>query len=312
MSIAKKVWAYIKLLRPEISDMDLALPAASALLAAYVVGGGFPDPIRFAVAVIGGYFAITSSYVFNDWCDVDIDRINLPNRPLPSGLVSKSGAFIYSLLLFLTAAIIAFYLNPESFIVLVMATLVITFYSAVAKRRTPFSFIPVGIAYGLVPIGIWLVFDPAGILTDVNNPSQIGIIPISGLLLGIMICVTDWGFTLSGVSRDIEGDRLRNVPTTPVKFGIKFTSKLIFVFWIIGVLCSLLIGYFAHLGPIYFGGALMAGIWMLYQCIDFINNPTPERGGTLFLQGSRYRSVMFSSLIVDVVFCALWTQYPFW
>ena len=312
MSIAKKVWAYIKLLRPEISDMDLALPAASALLAAYVVGGGFPDPIRFAVAVIGGYFAITSSYVFNDWCDVDIDRINLPNRPLPSGLVSKSGAFIYSLLLFLTAAIIAFYLNPESFVVLVMATLVITFYSAVAKRRTPLSFIPVGIAYGLVPIGIWLVFDPAGILTDVNNPSQIGIIPISGLLLGIMICVTDWGFTLSGVSRDIEGDRLRNVPTTPVKFGIKFTSKLIFVFWIIGVLCSLLIGYFAHLGPIYFGGALMAGIWMLYQCIDFINNPTPERGGTLFLQGSRYRSVMFSSLIVDVVFCVLWTQYPFW
>jgi 4-hydroxybenzoate polyprenyltransferase len=311
MNIAKKVWAYIKLLRPEISDMDLALPAASALLAAYVVGGDFPDPIKFALAVIGGYFAITSSYVFNDWCDVDIDRINLPNRPLPSGLVSRSGAFIYSLLLFLTAAIIAFYLNPESFVVLVMATLVITFYSAVAKRRTPLSFIPVGIAYGLVPIGIWLVFDPAGILTDVN-PSQVGIIPISGLLLGIMICVTDWGFTLSGVSRDVEGDRLRNAPTTPVKFGIKFTSKLIFIFWVIGVFCSLLIGYFGHLGPIYFGGALVAGIWMLYQCIDFINNPTPERGGTLFLQGSRYRSVMFSSLIVDVVFCVLWTQYPFW
>jgi len=63
--------AYIKLLRPEIAAMDLALPAASALLATYLLTGGLPPLFPFVLAVIGGYCAITSTYVFNDCCDID-------------------------------------------------------------------------------------------------------------------------------------------------------------------------------------------------------------------------------------------------
>jgi len=32
-----------------------------------------------------------------------------------------------------------------------------------------------------------------------------------------------------------------------------------------------------------------------------VRNPVPERGGRLFLQASRYRAVMFVSMIADVV-----------
>lgn len=288
---------YIDILRPEIADMDLALPAASALLATYLMSNSLPDVTLFILAVAGAYFAITSSYVFNDYCDVDIDLINLPHRPIPSYRVSNKNALVYAMLLALVAGIIAAYLNPESLGILIFAVVVITFYSRVAKRTTFLSFVPVGISYGLVPLGVWLAFDPAGILK--GNDSVI--LPLPAIFLGIMMCVTDWGFTLSGVSRDVEGDRARGAPTAPVTFGVAAVSKFIFFCWIAGVISSLVIGLTAQLGPVYFAGALAGGIWITWQSVDFMKHPTPARGGKLFLQGSRYRGIMFGALIIDVL-----------
>ncbi|MDK2835090.1 MAG: hypothetical protein PWP63_2177 [Methanolobus sp.] len=298
---------YVELLRPEISDMDLALPAASALLAAYLATGSFPALIPFIIAVIGGYAAITSSYVYNDCCDMDIDRINLPNRPLVSNRLRRGQALRYAFFLFLVAGAAALYLNPESFVVLLIAVVTISVYSAVAKRATFLSFVPVGIAYGLVPIGIWLAFDPAGIL---RQPDYGAILPLPAIFLGLMMCFTDWGFTLSGVARDVEGDRARGAPTFPVTFGVPATSKFVTLMWVVGVIASIAIGLTAELGPVFFAGALLAGGWMLTQSLDFIGNPTPSRGGRLFLQGSRYRGIMFGSLILDVILCVLVPAYP--
>ncbi|MCD4845801.1 MAG: UbiA family prenyltransferase [Methanosarcinales archaeon] len=307
--LMQSIRPYIKLLRPEIADMDVALPAASALLAAYLSTGGFPGLFYFIIAVAAAYIAITSSYVFNDYCDVDIDTINLPDRPLPSSQISRNNALIYAVFLMLIAGSVAFYLNPETLVVFIIAASVITFYSAVAKRATYLSFFPVGISYGLVPIGVWLVFDPAGIFK--GNDSII--LPLPAIFLGIMICITDWGFTLSGVSRDVEGDRKKGAPTAPVTFGVPFVSKFIFVCWFLGVSASLIIGYTAHLGPVFFIGALVGGGWILWQSADFIKHPLPERGGKLFLQGSRYRGILFGCLIIDVLLLVLIQSigYPF-
>jgi 4-hydroxybenzoate polyprenyltransferase len=263
---------YLRLLRPELYYMDLTLPASSAILASYLATGGLPEYIPFLIAVIGGFAAITSSYVFNDCCDIDIDTINLPGRPLPSSRVSKSSALTYALLLLLIAGTAAAYLNPESLLVLFIAAGTITVYSIFAKRSTFLSFFPVGIS-------------------------------LPAICFGLMMCVTDWAFTLGGVSRDVEGDRLKGAPTMPVTFGIPFTARFVTFWWIVGVIASVVIGWSARLGPVYFAGALASGLWMLAQCLDFIKHPTPERGGTLFLNGSNYRAIMFGSMILDVVLC---------
>jgi len=297
--MASRVGAYVKLLRPEIAAMDFALPASSALLASYLLTAGLPPIFPFLLAVIGGYCAITSTYVFNDCCDIDIDKINLPDRALASGDVSRRSALWYAFFLFLVALAVALYLNPECVAVLILATTAISVYSAVAKRATFLSFLPVGFSYGLVPIGIWLAFDPAGVLKSV--PGDDVILPLPAIFLGAMICITDWGFTLSGVARDVEGDRLRGAPTFPVTFGVSVTSKFVMVCWILGVALSLAIGYTAGLGLIYFAGAAIGGIWMLLQAADFVRNPVPERGGRLFLQASHYRFVIFLAMIADVV-----------
>jgi 4-hydroxybenzoate polyprenyltransferase len=286
---------HFQLLRPPLAPMDLALPAASALLASYAVSGGLPDPLQFILATAGAYCAITSSYVFNDCCDIDVDSIAMPGRPLPSMQLSKREAMAWSLLLFIVAAAVALYLNPESFANLVVATIIIGIYSSWAKRNTPFSWIYVGLAFGLVPFGVWLAVEPVGILKAGS-----GIHP-AAIILAMMICITDWGFTNCDASRDVVGDRAEGIPTTPATYGIPATSKMVAVFWLIGVALSIALGLSAGLGLLYLVTAALAGGWLLLQNLDFVLNPTADRGSRLFFQSANYRAVLFGAIILDVL-----------
>ncbi len=287
--------AHIELLRPPLAAMDLAMPAASALLASYAVNGALPPLLPFLIATMGAYLAITSSYVYNDCCDIDVDRIGMPDRPLPSARLSKRNAQAWSLLLFLLAAAAALYLNPESFVALIAATMLITIYSAWAKRRTPFSWVFVGLSFGLVPFGVWLAMEPAGILK-----AGLGLHP-SSVILAAMICITDWGFTNCDASRDVAGDKEEGIPTTPATYGIPATARMVAFFWLIGVILSVALGLFAGLGWLYLAAAGAAGGWLLWQNLDFVRNPTAQRGARLFYQSANYRAVLFAAMIADVL-----------
>ncbi len=294
--------AHIELLRPPLAAMDLAMPAASALLAVYAVEGALPPLLPFLLAVVGAYCAITSSYVYNDCCDIDVDRVAMPDRPLPSAKLGKREAQAWSLFLFLIALAVALYLNPESFVALIAATLLITIYSAWAKRNTPFSWIFVGLSFGMVPLGVWLAMEPAGVLRA--GP---GLHP-AALILAAMIGITDWGFTNCDASRDVAGDRKEGIPTMPATYGIPSTARAVAVFWLIGILLSLALGPMAGLGWLYLIVAGVAGGWQLWQALDFMRHPTAERGDRLFYQSANYRAVLFGAIIADVLLRATLQQ----
>jgi 4-hydroxybenzoate polyprenyltransferase len=290
-----RLMAHISLLRPPLAPMDLAMPAASALLAVYAVEGALPPLLPFIIATIGAYCAITSSYVYNDCCDIDVDSIAMPDRPLPAAMLSKRDAELWSLFLFFVAAATALYLNPESFVILLLATMLITIYSAWAKRNTPFSWIFVGLSFGLVPLGVWLALEPAGLLKA--GP---GLHP-AAIILAAMIIITDWGFTNCDASRDVAGDKEKGIPTTPATYGIAATARMVAGFWVVGVILSLALGLSANLGWPYLAAAAGAGGWLLLQNLDFVRHPTAKRGEEFFYQSANYRAVLFAAIIVDVL-----------
>ena len=291
---AKGFWLIV---RPHLALMTLTLAAVVSLLAQFSVFGVFPDVLVFVMTVIAAYCAVVGSYVFNDVCDVDIDAVNFPDRAIPSCSLTVREAFGFSVLLYVFSLVIFLFLSLYSFVVVLCAISIITVYSWYWKRKTCFSFIPVGVSYGLVPLGVWLVFS-----------SEITLVPV---LFGVMICVSDWGFTNSDASRDVVADKKKGAPTFPVTYGVSATTRLIFVCWVVGVLLSVCIGFFAQLSFLYFFVACGAGVWVLWKSVVFMRDPRPEMGGRFFLQASKYRAVLFFVMIVDVVLLLLDVRVQF-
>ncbi len=98
MSISAKAFAFFKLGRPATS-----LLGAIAIFAAAFVGGGttigaYWLPVALAVAV--GYVFAAASNTLNDYFDREIDQVNHPERPIPSGRVKPQEAIAFSILLF--------------------------------------------------------------------------------------------------------------------------------------------------------------------------------------------------------------------
>ncbi len=79
--------AELQLLRP----LNCCITAASVLIGA-VAGGAVPPPPPVWFAVLAAALVTGAGNAFNDLRDLEIDRINRPRRPLPSGRLTPRRA----------------------------------------------------------------------------------------------------------------------------------------------------------------------------------------------------------------------------
>ena len=103
-----------------------------ALLAGHDIGMQplFPTVAGPLTMYLVGLFA----YIYNDIRDIDADRINASNRPLPSGRVSKWQAMKLVIALAVLAVVLSFLLNP-----LVLATTLFGIFLGLIYSTPPLS-----------------------------------------------------------------------------------------------------------------------------------------------------------------------------
>ena len=74
--------AYVRLLRPENDVMMGVIVIVGALVAG---SGSLPASSSLLIGFLVGFALAASAMVLNDIADVNIDRLNDPSRPIPSG-----------------------------------------------------------------------------------------------------------------------------------------------------------------------------------------------------------------------------------
>jgi 4-hydroxybenzoate polyprenyltransferase len=105
----------------------------SNCLAAWLLGGG-GSPGRLGVLCLGATLLYTSGPVLNDAFDTEFDRAHRPERPIPSGKISRRRVWILgSALLGLGWLVIAWLGMAPALVALGLATLIVL-YDAVHKR----------------------------------------------------------------------------------------------------------------------------------------------------------------------------------
>jgi geranylgeranylglycerol-phosphate geranylgeranyltransferase len=119
----ERVKALYKLARP----FNALSGALAVLLGGYVAGTG--EWVNVALAALVTFLVTGAGNAWNDYLDIEIDKINQPHRALPSGKIQPRAAVIFSLSLTALALLLAAFINLPSFLIVLVFSLVLYLYS---------------------------------------------------------------------------------------------------------------------------------------------------------------------------------------
>ena len=196
--------------------------------------------------------------VINDIYDVDIDRINKPHRPLPSGRVSLKGAKVLAWILAISGLLLSLF-NWICFVIALLNTFILYLYARLFKRDKRIGNLLVAYLTGSV-----FLFGGA----------SVGNILITFILF-LCALLTTWAREVVKDFEDMEGDRERGVISLPIKYG-KRALYLALGLLILAVILSplpYLMGIFSYL---YLLGIALCDVLLLHSIVKLLRNPTRE------------------------------------
>ena len=230
---------YITLLRPS----NFLITVASVFVSCLLAGGRIEQTSAMILASLAAGLIGAGGMVINDIFDVEIDRINKPQRPLPSGAVSAaSAAFFYSLLS-AVGLLLNLFLHSSAQAIAGAAVVLIFYYSYKLKSTPLFGNLLVGFLTGLA-------FLYGGAV--VGNMDR-GVIPA---LFAFLINV---GREIIKDMEDVEGDAKHAAATFPIKYGIRAASVVATLF-LLAVIGATILPYLTHQYGITYLVLVMLGV----------------------------------------------------
>lgn len=199
----------------------------------YVAGTGNWGDV--ALAALATMLISAAANAWNDYRDIEIDKINQPTRPLPAGMVSPQVAWRFSLVVAGLSLLVAAFINPPAFLIALTSNVLLYIYSwrlkstvlmgnATVALISAMSAVYGGVAAGNFWPALWL----AGII-----------------FVGIM------GREVLKTLADYEGDLRQQVRTIATVWG-KRTARVFFYLLISSTLLAMLMPYlFQVYEPIY-------------------------------------------------------------
>lgn len=198
--------------------------AATAVLIGGLVAGDLTQPtyqLNVSLAALAAFMITGAGNTINDVYDIEIDRVNAPNRPLPSGQISLYQAKTLSITLFAAGVLLSITINIICFLIALINSIVL-FYYAKDLKRIPFA----GNAAVGVLVGSTFLFGGAAVegLTIAS-------------ILFVLAGTATLGREVAKDIEDIEGDKgvARTIAT---ELGVKKASTAAVIPTIIAVLMS--------------------------------------------------------------------------
>jgi geranylgeranylglycerol-phosphate geranylgeranyltransferase len=204
----------LELIRP----LNCLLTGVAVLIGEVVTVGNLNIPGQVLIsAFLAAALVAAGGNAMNDYSDQRIDRINRPDRPIPSGRITASRALITAQVLFIAGIISTVFLNPYCFLLASLNSLVLILYAWGVKRLGLVGNLSIGYL-----VGSTFLF---GGLATVGP-----LIPSELLLLVLMASLSTVGRELVKAIEDMKGDRKLGFKTFPIRHGAGKAAALAVVF----------------------------------------------------------------------------------
>jgi geranylgeranylglycerol-phosphate geranylgeranyltransferase len=209
---------YIQIIRP----LNVIITISVIIVAAIISIDGSYSKLNIFMAAITGGFTAASGNIINDYFDIEIDKINRPERPLPSKKISIRSALNFYLTLVFLSVVISFQINFEAFLIVVITQTILFLYSFKLKNIVLIGNITVSFLAGFA-------FIFGGIAVD-NYIYAIIPAVFAFLITLIRELIKD--------IEDIPGDDKLGIKTLPIKFGVHKTKHYVLIISSLLILCT--------------------------------------------------------------------------
>lgn len=233
MPVISRIKAVIQLLR-----IDLSIAAGICVVVGELVAlGHFPQLLEIVLGFAVGFFISGSTLILNDYFDLETDKINAPNRPLPSGIIKTSQVIFLSIITALIGLTAAFLISYLALFVAIIFWIIGFLYNWKLKRT--------GLLGNLmVSTSVAITFIFGGIV--VGNPWNIVVWAFSAIAFFI-----DLGEEIAADALDMEGDKKINSQSIAIKYGENTAIKISAISFALVVLVSIIPFILGWLGIAY-------------------------------------------------------------
>ena len=214
----KKLNAFIEITRP----INLIITFVVVYVSAIICSGNFHLSLEIFLAGVSAVFVAAAGNIVNDYFDIEIDKINRPNRPISSGRVTKKEAVTAFFLLVVMALFISYTISIEAFLI-VSTTIALLFIYSFRYKSVPL------IGNIIIAVCTALAFIYGGVI--VGNVNAAIIPALFAFLINLIREI------LKDVE-DFEGDKQNDLSTFPIKYGLPSTKTVLLVFVFILILAT--------------------------------------------------------------------------
>ena len=195
--------------------------------------------------VIASVLIAAAGYIINDYFDINIDRINKPDKMVVDKLIGRRWAMVLHLFLSLSGLAITAYIslklqNVFLFLFNLLSVFLLWFYSTTLKRKLLSGNIIISLLTAWVVLVLYFseLYWPIGNILPNSNIAVLSIYKLAVVYGGFAFVVS----LIREIIKDMEdqdGDRKNNCKTMPIVWG-NHTAKIFVSVWIIVLLAMLL------------------------------------------------------------------------
>ncbi|MEM7819216.1 MAG: UbiA family prenyltransferase [Candidatus Aenigmatarchaeota archaeon] len=240
--------SYIQIIRP----LNGIMSSIAVWIGTIIAGMDFIPELKVIFGMLAVFLISSAGMVVNDIADINIDKINRPKRPLPTGKITKNKAIIYAIILFIVGNIIAFIIGESLFYIAIIASVLLILYAAKLKKIIMLGHIVISIlvaltfVFGGVIAGNYFITLPLALLAFLSNV----------------------GREIYKSIEDVMGDKSVNIDTLAIRFGVLKAKIIASIFLFVAIGFSFLPYVIGILGSIYLFFVIIADIIFLGAIIS--------------------------------------------
>ncbi|HEY4673915.1 MAG TPA: UbiA family prenyltransferase [Nitrososphaerales archaeon] len=248
--------------------ISLIRPVNSVMIGfAVIVGVAVVEPSKILslesmLGFFTGFFVSSYSMVINDVYDIEIDRINSPNRPIPSGTMSLMQANMFAAVLLLIGFASASLISLTNIAVAALFGLIAWGYSYWGKKR--------GLSGNMmVAASMAVPYVFGGVAIGKGSDVMLWSLALTSFLAGT-------GREVVKTISDVDGDKARDVRSIAITKGEKMASRIGALFFLAAVSTSLLPLILGITGIVYAVLVLVTDAFFIYISAKIIRNYSVE------------------------------------